>query len=379
MTKWKTVRPEADEKNTKKVEKKRGSAKRKLRVILPLLVVAALAIGAVVWALPNLPLKPQMQNAASYRGVVELWNVESFEGGVGSREAWIKGRAAKFEKLNTGLFVHVTTLTEGQLSQKLEQGDNFDIICFSRGVGSIIKDKLAPTEVNVGAVRNNFLLSGQLNGVQYAVPLYTGAYCLFARAAMLPQTQLLDNALSATFTRKVGKNNVTLQPLICGFTPYNSPLSALAMSGGRGNVNVSDEITQYQAYERFLDNRTAVTLLGTQRDLYRLSQRETNGRIESLAFAPLGGYTDLVQYLGVSAQTTAAQECRAFLEYLLAEQSQQTLVNVCMFSVLEQTFYTADRYAECEAQLTRAYVPNVFGDGDAIVRQRQMAIDTLAV
>ena len=376
MANWKKVQPK--EKPKKEKKHNMGAKKRKIFVVLPLLVVAVLAIGALVWALPNLPVQPQTQNGAVYKGVMELWNVESFEGGIGSRESWLKNRAAKFEKVNEGLFVHVTTLSVDQLRAKLDEGDCFDMLCFSRGAGVVAQEKLAPLTADFGAVKNNFLLSGQINGLQYALPLYTGVYCLFSRAEMLPQERLLDGALTQTYTRKVGKNSVLLSPLVCGFTPYNSPLSALAMSGGRGKAEVSDTVTQYEAYESFLANRTVVTLLGTQRDMYRLSQKEQNGRIEQLAFAPLGGYTDLVQYVGISA--TAADKtdaCVQFAEYLLSDESQSKLTDLCMFSVLDKTFYTAERYSESELALFKAYVPNVFGDGEAIARQRKMAIDTL--
>ncbi len=382
MTKWKTVKQPSSgqkkEKNTKKQHM--GSKKGKLRLILPIVLVVAMAVGALVWALPHLPVKPQTQNSASFKGVVEMWNVETFEGGVGSRESWLVGRAAKFEKQNAGLYVHVTTLNVEQLRSKLEQGENFDMVCFSRGAGALLQSRLCAADVDVGAVKNNFALSGQVGGLQYAVPLYAGAYCLFARAEMLSADRLVQGALSQTYERKVGKTTVTLAPLVCGFTPYNSPLSALAMSGGQGKAQLQSELTQYEAYEQFLANRTAVTLLGTQRDMYRLSQREANGKIEALAFAPLGGYTDLVQYVGIGvtdAEKSAA--CNSFLQYLLQEETQSSLTELSLFSVLQQSFYTSDRYRESEALLPQAYVPNVFGDAEAIARQRQTAIDTLAV
>lgn len=353
--------------------------KRIIKVVLPAVLVLAFAVGALLWALPNLPVRPQTQSGATYKGVLELWNVECFEGGVGSRESWLKGRAARFEKLHEGLFVHVNTFTVEQLQSKLSAGDSFDLICFSRGAGCLVQDRLAACDVDVGAVKTGFALSGQINGKQYAVPLFTGAYCLFARAEMLSADKLVSEALSRTYTRTAGKSSVTLAPLVCGFTPYNSPLSALAMSGGRGKADVSDQVTQYEAYEKFVANRTAVTLLGTQRDMYRLSQKESNGRIEQLAFAPLNGYTDLVQYLGICAQSDNTEACEDFARYLLSEQCQSSLVNLYMFSVLEQKFYTAERYSQCEEALSLAYVPNVFGDGDAVARQRQVALETLSV
>lgn len=356
-----------------------GVKKRKKRVIIPIVIVALLCVVALVWALPYLPLTPRQQAPEGYKGVVELWNVEAFEGGIGSREAWLINKAAKYEKSNVGLFVHVTSLTVDQLQDKLSNGETFDMITFSRGAGALVQQYLSPISEGVGFVKENFLISAQVDGKQYAMPLYTGAYCLFARAEQCVAEQLLQNALTHTYTRTVGKNKVELQPLICGFTPYNSPLSALAMSGGHGKATKIDEnTTQYQAYEQFVANRTAVTLLGTQRDIYRLSQRETNGKIEQLAFLPLGGYTDLVQYIGVSnvAEDKTAV-CEQFISYLLSETTQQTLTSISMFSVLDTAFYTADRYADCERLLPMAYVPNVFGNADAVTRQRETALATL--
>lgn len=384
MKKLKTVKPRKNkeqttaENNTLDFANKAPVKRKRKFPFFAVIVVVLACVAILVWVLPHLPQKPLTESPATYQGVLELWNIETFEGGVGSREAWLTNKSAKFENANTGLFVHVTTLSVEQLMSKLAEGQSFDLICFSRGVGNLVKEKLAPITQNMGFVKQNYLISGQIDGKQYAVPLYSGAYCLFARAEQLSADQLLSNALTQTYTRKIGKNTVELQPMICGFTPYNSPLSALAMSGGRGKANVSEDITQYQAYEQFVANRTAVTLLGTQRDMYRLAQRETNGKIEQLVFAPLGAYTDLVQYVGVSVDAgDKADSCVRYLQYLLSEETQATLSNLALFSVLEQTIYTSERYVACEQALATVYVPNVFADESSITNQRQTAKDTL--
>ena len=372
--KLKTVKPKKE-----RVKRERPARnKKKTAAIATALCVVLACAALLIWALPNLPVKPQTEQPQTYQGVVEMWNVESFEGGVGSREAWLINRAAKFEAANKGLFVHVTTLSEEQLTAKLAEGQTFDMICFSRGVGTLVKEQLTSYTGSVGTIKDNYLISGQLEGKQYAVPLYSGAYCLFARTEQLGSDRLLEEALTAKYTRKIGKNTVELQPLVCGFTPYNSPLSALALSGGKGKANVSEQVTQYQAYEQFVANKTAVTLLGTQRDMYRLSQRESNGKIDALGFAALTGYTDLVQYVAISGGAgDKADACVQFTEYLTGEEAQSSLVNLSLFSVLDETFYTSDRYVQCESSLKTAYVPNVFGDADAIANQRKTARATL--
>ena len=345
--------------------------------------VAVFAVAAMVliWALPNLPQKPPAAAQGGYKGVIELWNVETFEGGSGSRSSWLTARSAKFEAKNTGLFVHVTTLTDSELIGKLADGQTFEMVCFSRGVGDVVKQYLTPLDIESRNVKENMLLAGQVDGKQYAAPLYAGAYCLFARTSQLAEQDLLTKALTQTCTRKIGKNTVELSPLICGFTAANSPLTALAMSGGRGDASgISEAVTQYQAYEQFVSNKTAVTLLGTQRDIFRLSQRESNGKIEALGFCPLTGYTDLVQFVGVSSSCgNKAQSCMQYINYLLSAESQQTVVNLSMFSVLEDGIYTDERYTACEKGLSNAFVPNVFVDADVIAHQRQTAKATLRI
>lgn len=369
-------------KQKKVKEKRRGEIKVKrnvLKILLPILLVAVFCAVALIWAVPLvLKQKPQTNPPAAYQGIIELWNVESFEGGSGSRSQWLTNKAAKFEAQNKGLFAHVTNLTVEQMEQKLASGDTFDIICFSRGAGYMLADKLAELDVDIGAVAENYRLSALRDGKQLCAPLYAGAYCLFARSSQLDEQNLLSQALTAKYTRKIGKNTFDLAPLICGFTEFNSPLSALAMSGGKGNADVSIGVTQYQAYEQFVANKTAITLLGTQRDIYRLSKKEADGKIDALSFTALGGYTDLVQYLGVSSECGDKKDvAERFIAYLLSPQVQATLADISMFSVLCDDIYTAERFAACEKAIKNAYVPSVFGDEEAIERQRQTAVSTL--
>lgn len=368
------------EKAPKQPQTQRKRRKLSKSVIVAVAVIAIAAL-ALMWALPYLPLKPQTSAKEGYKGVIELWNVETFEGGSGSRQSWLTNKSAKFEAKNSGLFVHVTTLTEEELRQKLSDNQSFDIVCFSRGAGDAVKQLLAPLELDVKNVRDNMLLAGQIADKQYAVPLYSGAYCLFARASQLNEGELLQKALTQTYTRKIGKNTVELQPLICGFTASNSPLTALAMSGGKGNAKgLKESVTQYQAYEQFVSNKTAVTLLGTQRDLYRLSQREADGKIEKLGFCALNGYNDLVQFVGISSSCgDKFDRCVDYLNYLLSDEVQQSLVNLSLFSTLEESIYTDERYLQCEQSLSSAFVPNVFVDGEIIANQRQTAVATLTI
>lgn len=360
---------------------KSSCQKGDLHKISPGIVAQALVVlavlGTILFCIPNLPSKPTADATVGYQGVINLWLVDTFEGGSGSRQNWFTKRAAYFEQQHNGMFVCVTALTETQLAEKLSQGQNFDMLCFSRGVGATVLDKLAPLNVDFGSLFDNFAQSGRVGATTYALPVYTGAYCLFARKSQ-QQGDIVANSLTTTYTRKIGKNVVTLSPLVCGFTSYNSPLTALAMANVNGDFQPDYTKTQYVAYQQFVDNKTAVTLFGTQRDMYRLGKKLETGKIDDLLFAPLCAYTDLVTYVGISRDTQNLQPCVQFAKYLISDVVQQTVADVSMFSVTNQNLYTKQWYDLCQQQLPTAYVPNVFGDSSAIENSRNTALKTLS-
>lgn len=88
-----------------------------------------------------------------YKGVLTLWQVDGFEGGSGSRSAFLNGRAIEFEKSHPGVLVSVQTYTCEQVRQKLLDGDRFDLISFPVGTGQYVRRHLAVYDgaVNVRA------------------------------------------------------------------------------------------------------------------------------------------------------------------------------------------------------------------------------------
>ena len=130
-----------------------------------LFVFSVTAVFCLLSFLPDVPAKSPEKH---YGGVVELWNVETFEGGSGSRTAWLTRQAAAFEREHKGLFVHVTTLSAEQAAQKLKEGERFDVLCFS-GSGENYLPLLRPINA---AVRSNVEASGTVGGVQYGAGLF---------------------------------------------------------------------------------------------------------------------------------------------------------------------------------------------------------------
>lgn len=210
----------------------------KLRQACGVICLVAFVCAVIVFVLPALPQKPAAKaKTEGYAGVLELWNVESFEGGCGSRQAWLTGRAAKFENKNKGLYVHVTTLSPSQAKDKLQRGDKFDIVGFSTGVGAMFAEYLTAVDMPA-SVPDNFRKSATLGNNTYAFPYLSGIYCLFARQSEIACENLLAECLSKTITRKSGKHTCTLQPLVCGYAEFNNPVCALATSGASGRFSL---------------------------------------------------------------------------------------------------------------------------------------------
>ena len=74
-------------------------------------MLCAFMLAAPFVVLGNLPRSDLFVAGARFEGILELWHIESFEGGVGSRAGWLKKRSTAFEKQNKGCLVNVTVLT----------------------------------------------------------------------------------------------------------------------------------------------------------------------------------------------------------------------------------------------------------------------------
>ncbi|MCM1042883.1 MAG: ABC transporter substrate-binding protein [Corallococcus sp.] len=342
--------------------------------------IAVLAFGlyCFVFIAPLLGGGANYVDVPKYEGVIELWHIETFEGGSGSRASWLSARAAKFEKKHKGLYVHVSDYTYEQALDKLQSGETFDMVSFSAGVGNALLRYLMPAET---AASGSFLQGGEADGVQYALPYSAGVYAMFARQSDLDKLKVTDlgaNAFNLQTTKKIGKNTVEIVSFECGFGRFNSPLTALAQTPSKGKLNPDYAQTQYQAYEKFVSGKKCTALLGTQRDMYRLSNRYKNGKIDALVCVPLQGYTDLVQYVAISADAgQKTQSAREFVQYLTSEEVQKTLTNISMFSPCGYSLYTDDWFASAEKSLENARTVNVFANAETLEQIRRDALVSL--
>jgi len=278
------------------------------------------------------------------QNIIEMWNVETFEGGSGSRTDFLQNMAIQFNKKNTGKYIVVKSLTAAQAALNIQNGYLPNLVSFGVGAGSLFEDCLNKID-DTGEVRNDLLQYGQIDGVQYALPFILGGYTIISRESYLTKAKIdpgdiLQNLYNAKFTS--GKK----------FTPAvgtaNSSCSnayeALAANNILGALPDSfyeNNLTNFEMYTNFV-NGAFTSLIGTTRDLIRCKNRESAGTLQNCVYNYLGGYSDLVQYLGeVNIGSAGDQELAdEFLHYLISENVQKQIAGIGMFSVLPSAIYS---------------------------------------
>lgn len=260
---------------------------------LPFLLLLAAAVIVFV---------PQKSEKAEARTVVRVWNIDTFEGGKGSRTAFLKSVA---RELKGEAYYLVTSYTlEGALSAFAE-GDAPDVLSFGVGL-SEFAERLLP-------LKREFA-GGELGGKTLAYPWCMGGYYLFS---------LTDFEGEGRTALSVGGENL--------------PAVAARLEGISG-----EETESVAAYTGFLSGKYRY-LLGTQRDVCRFQAR---GAI--VQARPLTKYCDLYQYIGIlSAEKREAS--LAFVEALLSPEVQGRLSEIGMFPLENNAERTVSVFSSREA------------------------------
>lgn len=321
-------------------------------LLISYLVLAPFFVFPHIFALQN---EINKNEELDYTGIVELWNVDTFEGGSISRAYWLEEVAIKFEKENRGVFVVVQNMNLEQLILNLNNNNCPDMISFGLGAGGFLTDML--TDLNTDfSIRADLQNAGKYNGNCLAIPYLMGGYSIIT----------VQNGGKQKLG--VGLNSNTCPLLTLFFNEIN--FDNLFES----NLNVNS----FNCYDYYLKNNFNV-LLGTQRDVYRVNRRVEKGMMTEQNFAFLQGFTDLVQYIGVTKKADEKTEiCKLFVENLLQTQTQESLKNINMFSVKIINLYSAEPFASMESVLNRDIKTlNVFLETSVIKNINEMSYSAL--
>lgn len=249
--------------------------------------------------------------------VISLWHIDTFEGGKGSRAAFLKNAALSYCK-NKNSIVMVSSYSAAGARSAFDSGSYPDMLSFGIGLNvdpaafSAFKfSEVFPGEAEKDS-SNVTVTTKQGGNEALAVAWCCGCYALYSK--------------NGDFSR------------VCADTSLISSgggnLATVAAAMRLGKINADSVKESAAAYVDFLNGKSEY-LFGTQRDAYRFCARGVEVRANAVT-----EYNDLFQYIGVTqkpngndaAQKRTKEECAAFLKYLLSRQVQSTLYKIGMFS-----------------------------------------------
>ena len=260
-----------------------------------------------------------------FYGVINLWQIDCFEGGTGSRGNWLKNIVSAFEKRNNGVFINVENISLETANNLLKSGQRKpDIISFSTG---LLIDK------NMLVDLSEIELSGYANKEKnVAVPWCMGAY--FMIGDINKENWGKDGKIVKT--KKAEKTVFSV-----GIPNRNGYVSLKGISLNCNN-SFNDEKalffgTSQEIFEAYNYSKKVNRMIGTQRDFYRMISAQNKNNLRESQTLYLG-YTDLVQYLAIFKCENAKKvtTMKQFISFMLEKEQQEKLGQIGMFSVLKE-------------------------------------------
>ncbi len=268
-----------------------------LRVILSLVIVFCITF-TLFYGKTKINASAPFIEKPEYKGVISMWQIDSFEGGVGSRKQFLLEMARTYEKNNQGVLVMVTDYTAEGAEEKFSQGIFPDIVSF--GLGLDVRNTCV-----LGGI--DTVKGGQVGDSTYATAWCRGGYVLIANPKLANDFSALSNGV------------------IVSQSEYTEPLLALHVEGY--TVQKYIVCQPMDAYVKFTNGESPY-LLGTQRDIHRLERRGME-----VITKPLEKYNDLYQYVAVtSSMQTKKYYAIDFVRFLRSETVQSKLGKIGMIS-----------------------------------------------
>ena len=250
--------------------------------------VPFLLIAVIVLTLAFFPKKKEEKKPE--KRVVLLWNVDTFEGGKGSRTSFLRRAAQEAEKERAGVYYLIASYTPEGAVAAYEAGQRPDLLSYGVGL-SVYAESCLPLSYDFAG--------GKTDAGCLAYPWCRGSYYLFS---------MKDDFTEAGATAiSVGGHNL------------GAVAAAYAGIGG-------EEVESTAAYTGFLSGKYRY-LLGTQRDECRFAARGA-----SVYSKKLPEYCDLYQYISVLS-AEKREDCEHFLSVLLSDKTQDSLSEIGMYPI----------------------------------------------
>ena len=283
-------------------------------------------------------------SSAEYKGILNMWHIDTFEGGVGSRKQFLLSVSRGFEKRYSGILVMVVDHTAKSAQRAMAEGKLPDIISYGAGVNVS----------NLNPLFSEKAVGGTYNGETYAYPWARGGYCI------------IKNPDYAADKNSSGK-------LLVSQGEFTNPLIAYALSGKAPCAETDIEIlSPMNAYVKFTQGKTEC-FLATQRDVHRLILRGMDFTSE-----PIDGYNDLYQYVSVvSKDAVKIEYARKFAEYLVSEEVQKQLYKIGLFSCYFKVEYDSPDLAAMQKTEVKT-VLSAFTQAEQIKKLQTLGVSAAA-
>ncbi len=266
-----------------------------------------------------------------YYGVINVWQVDCFDGGTGSRAIWLKNICSGFERQYNGVYINVESISLTMANQLISEGKKLpDIISFGSGI-ALSSENFEPLSLNLTQVRSEILdVCGET-----AVPWCMGAYFMIScdgdKNHWGNDGRVVSNKKSSKTVYSVG---------IAERAGYLAPLALIQYCGEENLSAFHQELsvcsgTSQEMFEAYNYSQKINHMLGTQRDLYRLNAADSREMGRSSTLSLLSGYNDLFQYIGIlkTEDEKKVYTMNAFIQYLLEESQQSKLGEIGLFPV----------------------------------------------
>ena len=334
--------------------------KRTVGLILKRLILT-IFVAVLIIALPSVNLAANndlskiyevfLGSKSKYQGIIEIWNIDSFESGIISKQKFLTDVSEKFKSKNKGLYFMIRNLTETECVNLLNQGKQPDLISCSFGVAEKFKEYVCGFDF---AVTENIDISamaaGNVDGEQVGIPWCKNGYFVFSTKDKLTAAKvedyknksLSDICLDLGYTTKTKKGEKVIYSVSFGNKKYLMPFAAIKSYNKIEADNVleysfnKERICEsaYSAYSDFISDKS-VCLIGSQRDVFRLENRINNGKICDVVYEQIDGFTDMIQFMMLSKnlQGNKKELAQNFVKFLISSDTQRLVYDIGLFPV----------------------------------------------
>lgn len=295
-----------------------------------LCVFLCLVSGITIFAAKPIDFSDkQEENTAA----LDIWHIDMFEGGVGSRGEIIKSAAKEYYK-KKGVLVNVKIHTVFSAEESFKKGVYPDIISYSAGL-KLPHDRLKKM--------GNGKVLGSYKGEIFAKPWCFGGYVYIAR-----KNEKIDGLIIST-------QEFSLPYLACGYSGLDLP--------------VKEEVDSAKAIYSFYRKKNCA-LIGTQRDIFRLLNKGYD-----LEIKPLPTYNDLYQYMSILSNENFAESLDFIESFIEKTESGGVLKRIGMLAPSGYSAKTCSEELSVFDKIKYKLTVSPFLPADKLTKLRELSKD----